>query len=68
MCPAYLYWTTFILVLKNCFLSSLEGQEVKNQIDAVKYSRDIENYIVKRKRLNNLVGMLEVTSRTTIER
>jgi hypothetical protein len=33
-----------------------------------KYSGDIEDYIVKIKRLNNLVGMSGVTFRTTIER
>jgi predicted transglutaminase-like cysteine proteinase len=37
-------------------------------MDAEKYSGDIEDYIVKMKRLNNLVGMSEVTLRTTIER
>jgi hypothetical protein len=68
MCPAHLYWPTFVLALKNQFLSSLEGQEAKNQIDAEKYSGDIEDYIVKMKRLNNLVGMSGVTLRTTIER
>jgi hypothetical protein len=33
-----------------------------------KYSGDIEDYIVKMKRLNNLVGMSGVTLRTTIKR
>jgi hypothetical protein len=37
-------------------------------MDAEKYSGDIEDYIVKMKRLNNLVGMSGMTSRTTIER
>jgi hypothetical protein len=37
-------------------------------MDAEKYSGDIEDYIVKIKRLNNLVGMSGVTLRTTIER
>jgi hypothetical protein len=37
-------------------------------MDAEKYSRDIEDYIVKMKRLNNLVRMSGVTLRTTIER
>jgi hypothetical protein len=46
----------------------LEGQEAKNQMDAERYSGDIEDYIVKIKRLNYLVGMSGVTSRTTIER
>ena len=59
--PAHLYWVTFILAIKNRFLSSLEGQEAKNQMDAEKYSGDIEDYIVKMKRLNNLVGMSGVT-------
>jgi hypothetical protein len=63
-----LYWTTFILASTNCFLSSLEGQEAKNQINAEKYSGDIEAYIVEIKRLNNLVGMSGVTLRTTIKR
>jgi hypothetical protein len=54
--------------LKNQFLSSLEGQEAKNQMDAEKHSKDIEDYIVKMKRLNNLVGMSGVTWKTTIER
>jgi orotidine-5'-phosphate decarboxylase len=56
------------LAIKNRFLSSLEGQEAKNQIDTKKYSRDIEDYIVEMKRLNKLVGMSGVTLRTTIER
>jgi hypothetical protein len=66
--PAHLYWVTYISAIKNRFLSSLEGQEAKNQIDAEKYSGDIKDYIVKMKRLNNLVGMSGVTLRTTIER
>jgi hypothetical protein len=37
-------------------------------MNAKKYSGDIEDYIVKMKRLNNLVGMSGVTLRTTIER
>jgi hypothetical protein len=37
-------------------------------MDAEKYSGDINDYIVKMKRLNNLVGMSGVTLRTTIER
>jgi hypothetical protein len=37
-------------------------------MDTEKYSGDIEDYIVKMKRLNNLVGMSGVTLRTTIER
>jgi hypothetical protein len=37
-------------------------------MDAKKYSGDIENYIVKMKRLNNLVRMSGMTLRTTIER
>jgi hypothetical protein len=37
-------------------------------MDAEKYSGDIEDYIVKMKRLKNLVGMSGVTLRTTIER
>jgi hypothetical protein len=37
-------------------------------MDAEKYSGDIEDYIVKMKRLNNLVGMSGVTLRTTIKR
>jgi hypothetical protein len=37
-------------------------------MDAVKYSGDIENNIVKMKRLNSLMGMSGVTLRTTIER
>jgi hypothetical protein len=37
-------------------------------MNAEKYSGDIEDYIVKMKRLNTLVGMLEVTFRTTIKR
>jgi hypothetical protein len=65
---AYLYWATFVLAIKNRFLSSLEGQEAKNQIDAEKYSGDVENYSVKTKRLNNHVGMSGVTLRTTNER
>jgi hypothetical protein len=68
MRPAHLYWVTFVSAIKNRFLSSLEGQEAKNQMDAEKYSGDIEDYIVKMKRLNNLVGMSGVTLRTTIER
>jgi hypothetical protein len=68
MCPALLYWATFASAIKNQFLSSLEGQEAKNQMDAAKYSGDIEDYIVKMKRLNNLVGILGVTLRSTIER
>jgi hypothetical protein len=32
-----------------------------------KYSGDIEGYIFKMKRLNNLVGMSELRLRTTIE-
>jgi hypothetical protein len=66
--PAHLYWVTFVSAIKNRFLSSLEGQEAKNQMDAEKYSGDIEDYIVKMKRLNNLVGMSGVTLRSTIER
>jgi hypothetical protein len=46
----------------------LEREEVKNQIDAEKYSGDIEDYIVKMKKLNNLVGMSGVSFRSTIER
>jgi hypothetical protein len=45
--PAYLYWATFVSAIKNQFLSSLEGQEAKNQMDAEKYSGDIEDYIIK---------------------
>jgi hypothetical protein len=56
------------LAIKNRFLSLIEGQEAKNQMDAERYSGDIEDYIVKMKRLNNLVGMSGVTLRTTIER
>jgi hypothetical protein len=37
-------------------------------MDAEKYSGDIEDYIVKMKRLNNLVRMSGVTLRTTIKR
>jgi hypothetical protein len=37
-------------------------------MDAEKYSGDIKDYIVKMKRLNNLVRMSGVTLRTTIER
>jgi hypothetical protein len=55
--PVHLYWATFISALKNRFLLSFEGQEVKNQMDNEKYSRDIEDHIVKMKRLNNLVEM-----------
>jgi hypothetical protein len=36
-------------------------------MNAEKYSGDIEDYIVKMKRFNNLVGMSGVTLRTTIE-
>jgi hypothetical protein len=36
-------------------------------MNANKYSGDIKDYIVKMKRLNNLVGMLGVTLKTTIE-
>jgi hypothetical protein len=61
VCLVHLYWATFVLALKNRFLSSLEEQEAKNQMDAEKYSGDIEDYIVKMKRLNNLVGMSGVT-------
>jgi hypothetical protein len=68
VCPAHLYWATFVSAIKNRFLSSLEGQEAKNQMDAEKYLGDIEDYIVKMKRLNNLVGISGVTLRTTIER
>jgi hypothetical protein len=35
---------------------------------AEKYSGDIKDYIIKMKRLNNLIRMLGVTFRTTIER
>jgi hypothetical protein len=66
--PVHLYWATIILALKNRFLSSLEGQEAKNQMDTEKYSGDIEDYIVKIKALNNRVGMSGVTLRTTIKR
>jgi hypothetical protein len=61
VCPAHLYWVTFVSAIKNRFLSSPEGQEAKNQMDAEKYSGDIEDYIVKMKRLNNLVGISGVT-------
>jgi hypothetical protein len=37
-------------------------------MDAEKYSGDIEDYIVKMKRLNHLVGMSGVTLWSTIER
>jgi hypothetical protein len=37
-------------------------------MDAERYSGDIEDYIVKIKRLNNLVRMSGVILRTTIER
>jgi hypothetical protein len=37
-------------------------------MDTEKYSGDIEDYIVKMKRLNNIVGISGVTLRTTIER
>jgi hypothetical protein len=47
--------------LKNGFLSLLEGQEAKNQMDTEKYSGDIEDYIDKIKRLNNPAGMSGVT-------
>jgi hypothetical protein len=53
--------------LKNRFLSSLEGQEAKYQMNAKRYSEDIEDYIVKMKRLNNLLRMSGVTLRTIIE-
>jgi hypothetical protein len=66
--PTHLYWATFVSALKNQFLSSLEGQEAKNQMDAKKYSGDIEDYIVKMTRLNNLVEISGMTLRTTIER
>jgi hypothetical protein len=46
----------------------LEGQEAKNQMDSEKYLGDIEDYIVKIIRLNNLVEMSEVILRSTIER
>jgi hypothetical protein len=68
VCPAHLYWATFVSVLKNQFLSSLDGQQAKNQMNAKSYSRDIEEYIVRMKWLNYLVKMLGVTVRTTIER
>jgi hypothetical protein len=67
VCPVHLYWTTFVSALKNRFLLSLEGQQAKNQMDAEKYSGDIKDYIVKMKRLNNLVEMSGVTLRTTIK-
>jgi hypothetical protein len=37
-------------------------------MDTEKYSGDIEDYIVKMERLNNLMGMSGVTLRSTIER
>jgi hypothetical protein len=37
-------------------------------MNAEKYSGDINDYIVKMKRLKNLVGMSGVTLRTTIKR
>jgi hypothetical protein len=66
--PVHLYWATFVSAIKNQFLSSLEEQEAKNQMDVEKYSGDNEDYIVKMKRLNNLVGISGVILRTTIER
>jgi hypothetical protein len=45
----------------------LEGQQAKNEINAEKYSRDIDNYIVKMKMLNNLMVMFGVTLRTNNE-
>jgi hypothetical protein len=45
----------------------LEGQKAKGQMDTEKYSGDIEDYIVKMKRLNNLVDMSSMTLRTMIE-
>jgi hypothetical protein len=59
---------TFVSAVKNSFLLWLKGQEAKNYMDAEKYSEDIKDYIVKMNRLNNLVGMSGVTSRTTIKR
>jgi hypothetical protein len=53
----HFFWATFILAITNRFLSLLEGQEAKNQMDARKYSGDIEDHIFKIKGLNNLVGM-----------
>jgi hypothetical protein len=47
VCPGHLYWATFVSALKDRFRSSLEGQEAKNQMDAEKYSGDIEDYIDK---------------------
>jgi hypothetical protein len=66
--PTPLNWETFVSALKNQCLLSLEGLEAKKQMDAGKYSGDIEDYIVKMKRLKNLVGMLGVILRTTIKR
>jgi hypothetical protein len=43
LCPACLYWATFISTIKSQFLSSFEGQEAKKQIDSEKYSGDIED-------------------------
>jgi hypothetical protein len=66
--PAHLYWATFVSAIKSRFLLSLEGREVKNPMNAEKYSEDIKDNSVKMKRLNNLVGMLGVILRTTIKR
>jgi hypothetical protein len=68
VCPVHLYWPTFVLALKNRLLLLLKGQEAKNQMDAEKYLGDIEDYIVKMKRLNNLLRMSGGTLRTTIKR
>jgi hypothetical protein len=37
-------------------------------MDAEKYCRDIKDYIIKMKSLNNLVGMSGMTLRSTIKR
>jgi hypothetical protein len=66
--PVHLYCPTLVFAVKSRFLSLLEGQEAKNQIATGKYSGDIKGYSIKMKWLNNLGRMLQVTSKTTIER
>lgn len=65
--PAYRYWTTFDITIRDRFLSVQEAQEARVAMQAEKYVGDIGDYILKIKRYNNLVRMTGVTLRGTIE-
>jgi hypothetical protein len=66
--PAHRYWYTSVSSIKKQFLSSQEAQEALHQLYAERYSRDIEDFIMRIRTLNNLVCMTGIVFRHMVER